>query len=253
MFERMDKESFIESPYYKTYDRFAKSLMDIPVDKINEIQENFDTIILKKYENIFYYDTHPSKVIFEFRDNNQFIFKITNEENSIKRYNNFLFAKYICDKFKLDLIKIPNTIIIDMICNGKNVKFTIEEKVDIMDTGQTRTEFEKNPDLLDDTVYQLITFTVNTGFSDIDYRNIPIIKEDYKNDGNIKKRIALIDLEDMDSVTIGLFGKPRVRGLLKCIGNKKQWKMIKDQCIESKINIDDYEYEFNDALNHLNI
>lgn len=93
------------------------------------------------------------RTIFEFKDDVRFVFKITDNINSINRYDNYLFSKYICDYFNLNLLKIPKTILVIIKHNGNNKKFTIEEKMNIKNIKGTCEEFHENADAVNDTVY----------------------------------------------------------------------------------------------------
>lgn len=217
-------------------------LSNIPNNILDEIRDNIDMILTKKYKGATFYITKDTIQVFELYNYKNYVFKVGNMS---KRFANIINGKRICNTKKFDLLLIPDiTIATIKDANGKLYEILMEEKIDIEDKKQSKSTFENQPQYLNDTIEQLSKFICETHFSGVDFRNIPIIKENYVTNGLTKKRIALIDLEDMESSEIGLFGGPRVLGLLRCVDNIQHLNIIKNVAVEYGIDIDAYKYDF---------
>ncbi len=78
---------------------------------------------------------------------------------------------------------------------------------------------------LNEAIRQLAVFICKTGYSDVRWRNIPVLNNSLDENGN--RKIALIDIEEMDSPEVGLFGGARTRGLVRCV-NEEQGKIVEE-------------------------
>lgn len=127
-------------------------------------------------------------------------------------------AKEICLINNLGLLIIPcaKKFILNTDDNRKCVVIA-EECMDINHQESAQKEFyNKYSADLYETVRQLAFFVARTGFNDVTPRNIPILNEaeDYQG----PRRVALIDLEHMESTINGFTGDGNGScGLLRCV------------------------------------
>ncbi len=139
-----------------------------------------------------------------------------------ERFKNMVHAKRICLVDKLDLLHVPHAKKFDFKTpDGKEGVMIVEERMNISHSDKDQEElYYRHSKNLNGTARQLATFIAKTGFNDVAPRNIPIINEDKGYNGS--PRIALIDLEDMDSAVNGFKGDINGScGLIGCVSKEQ--------------------------------
>ncbi len=138
-------------------------------------------------------------------------------ENIINRFRNISKARRVCQKFELNHLVVPQSKIIELVYQNKKIVILAQEKINCNATDSMQEEFYlKNPDRVKDAVFQLFVLICETGYSDVCWRNNPIINN-YK--------IALIDLEEMVGSRVGVIGRPpHGNSLIKLLDEKQaEW------------------------------
>jgi hypothetical protein len=204
-------------------------IVNMPQNIVEQINTLLPNIQAKEKDNAIHW--HPSgeeNLIFSLTDEPKWIFKIKSqtaaaEQTNENRFANMERAREVCKEHNLNLLIVP-----------KAEKFTVggitiiaEERMDI---GQNMEAEKENYRLggLDETVRQLAVFIAKTGFSDVAWRNIPLLDRDSQFEGN--RRVALIDLEEMGGALIGLFTGPTQRpGLIGCVHTEAQVDVVLEE------------------------
>lgn len=153
-----------------------------------------------------------------------------------ERFKNMVKAKRVCLVNKLDLLEVPHAKKFNFTTHdGKDGVMIVEECMNISHSDKDQEElYHRHVKKLNVTVRQLATFIAQTGFNDVAPRNIPIINEAKSYKG--PRRIALIDLEDMDSAVNGFKGDVNGScGLIGCV-SKKQIDIVLDEAQKQGIN-----------------
>lgn len=142
------------------------------------------------------------------------------------RYEKTIFAKTVIRTHQLGLLIIPNTKLFTVTLRKRKHAVIVEQKMDIdQDIDVQEQSFLDYADSLNEAVCQLALFICKTGYSDVAWRNNPILNNSLDEKGN--RKIVLVDLEELDSPEVGLFGEEnKRRGLVGCV-NEKQGKMVK--------------------------
>lgn len=139
-----------------------------------------------------------------------------------KRFANSVKAKEICLAHGLDLLEVPATRKIEI----GNQTINAEKRQKISSSQERQEDFYYELSGLNRTVKQLTTFGVKARFSDIAWRNIPILDDDPEYAGD--RRVALIDVEEMESARVGIFGSKTPAGvitrtgLINCLTSEEQ-------------------------------
>ncbi|MCI5052946.1 MAG: hypothetical protein MRY21_07440 [Simkaniaceae bacterium] len=149
------------------------------------------------------------------------IFKlhIDSTSNDMKdRFSNMLKAVEEIANNKLDLLVVPNAKLFEIQHNGQTYPVLVEKKLTFNPSASGQEQlYEKSGKTLNESVRQLALLISKTGLQDIDFRNIPILKE--TDDFGLRK-IGLIDLEFMNDPTYSAFYGNyycRDRGLIRCV------------------------------------
>src|SRR5690606_32895894 len=109
--------------------------------------------------------------------------------------------------------------------DGEKYDIIAERKLDLNPSESAQEQyFEEYASSLNETIRQLAVFICNTGYSDVEWRNNPVLNNSLNEFG--QRKIGLIDIEEMDSKTTGLFGGGfGRRGLVRCV-NEEQGKIV---------------------------
>ncbi len=161
------------------------------------------------------------------------IFKMNFGDSGVikSRYKKMLLAEDVCRKKGLNLLKIPRAKMFSInvkLSDGaraKEVSVIAEQFLQVAPTEKAMEEdFYKQGAKLDGAIAQLAKFICETGYSDVEFRNNPVIRE---NNGPAK--IALLDIEEMTEERVGLFGVswPRRSGLVACAVSREQIDAVK--------------------------
>ncbi len=162
---------------------------------------------------------------------------IDDKEIMEDRYENMIKAKEVCLVNNLALLIIPHAKKFTLDINdGRKCVIIAEECMDINHEESAQEEFyHVYSKELNETARQLAIFVAKTGFNDVSWRNIPLINEakDYKG----PRRVALIDLEHMESIVNGFNGDGNGScGLIRCV-SEEQLDIVIEEARKHGINI----------------
>lgn len=162
-----------------------------------------------------------STIVFSFEDKPELVFKIATKYGNQKlkcRFENKLKGKAICMAHDLDHLTIPKIKRIYL----ENKMILAEEYLPITQKYNTDRRYEASPALIKtEAIRQLVIFIAHTNWSDVAYRNIPLIDEPSSENHN---NIALIDLEELYDASLqeggavtGIYGSLYREGLMSCL------------------------------------
>jgi len=135
---------------------------------------------------------------------------------SEERFANMVKAKEVCLTHQLNLLVLPHA----QKFNVAGITLIAEECVNINQNESAQEQLYQLSGL-NETARQLATFIAKTGFSDVEWRNMPLVDTAPEFQGN--RRVALIDLEEMDEAATGIFGADFLRrGLIRCLHSEAQ-------------------------------
>jgi hypothetical protein len=188
--------------------------VDIKEETIEKINTLFPKLIAQQKDEGIQWHT---KQVFSLVSDPQHIFKLDPTE---RRFQNMVEAKKISLAHDLNLLKIPSAR--ELYIQGRAL--IAEECLDIQQEASKQEELYAKLSGMEETVRQLAIFIAKTGFSDVEWRNIPIVDDAPGFLGS--RRVALIDLEEMGergSPNTGIFGKGQIRrGLIRCLSSEQQ-------------------------------
>jgi len=212
--------------------------INVSQDTMKTLTKLIPTILEKKnHDDITWYSSR-SNLVFSLNSAPGLVFKthspgagavgangrlISPKQCVEERYQNMLRAKEVCLASNLDLLVVPS---------AKKIyvyKYPIiaEQRLDCCSHPGAHESFYRELDGLTPAFKQLTTFVAKTGFSDVEWRNIPIIDA---NPELTQRRIALVDLEAMESAAIGIFGGGwGRRGLIRCCGTEDQINTVLEE------------------------
>lgn len=230
-----------QSAEYRLSEKALQEGMSISEETISTIQQYMEKILQGKGEKgIKFYNSQEKHRVFALDSASGIIFKMhvkekgeIGEEFSMKtRYETMINAQTVIRTHQLGLLVIPNAKHFTINFQGKEYEILAERKVDINPLSSMQEQyFQTYAKSLNETIRQLAVFICHTGFTDIEWRNIPILNNCLDERGN--RKFALIDLEKIDIgdqaslAEIGLFGGPKRRGLVKCV-NEEQGKIVEE-------------------------
>jgi len=204
----------------------------IPVEKLNFLVSKIQATCLgaknEQDDDIIWYNS--SEFVFSFKSISNLMFKIYRpgmgtgrgnktlwgSENAEARYTNMVKAQAVCTKLNLHLIVIPHA---KKITVDKEIVI-VEERVNINDPSARETLYTLPG--LDETIRQFATFIAETQFNDVKLNNIALLDVDPTFMGS--RRIALFDLEHMESASEGFYGAGLngSSGLIGCLFTQQQ-------------------------------
>ncbi len=190
-------------------------------------------------DDIKFYNSQYNNRVFELKDVPGLIFKM-NYNNAEDRYKKMINAHYVLRINSLALLVLPHAKIFDVNVNGESHKIIAEQKLNIIvNESMQESLFYNSKEKLNDTIKQLALFICKTGYSDVEFRNNPIIN----NENGImdeKNKIALLDIEETAGAEIGLFRGFCRSGLIALV-DKENNDAIKNIAQENNISIDNFE------------
>jgi hypothetical protein len=139
-----------------------------------------------------------------------------------QRLANIRRAEEVCKAHKLGLLLIPRAK--KIVIAGKTL--LVEERIPLQNDESAQEKLYHDLSGLDETIKQLALFIIKTGFSDVEWRNVPIVDDSPGFLGN--RRIALIDLEEMGDVAKGIYGNGFRRGLIGILATEQQMNSVKE-------------------------
>ncbi len=214
--------------------------IDISPETIAKIQElmpkirsrdDDDEIRFYPSQNLVFSLTSAPNIIFKMATPGRLIFRpgglLSAAQLTEERFANMVKAKEVCLAHQLGLLIIPSAKKIEINFNGQRISLIAEECCNISQNESAQELLYTLPGL-NDTARQLATLIAKTGFSDVEWRNMPIIDDDPEFEG--PRRIVLIDLEEMEDAAIGIFGGGLGRrGLIRCMFTEEQINIAMDE------------------------
>lgn len=184
---------WLSSPYA----RFLGPNTQLPPKIAETLQANMPAVLNRQSNDAV--TVHKAKsIVFELKEIPGLIFKtvvdLENRGEIKKRMEAIDNARKVIAQENLHLLEIPKSRLIHVA--GQDV--IVEEKVNI-NTNESAQEqyYESCATELNETVRQLAKFIALTGFSDVEWGNIPIMNGYNDDEGN--RSVALIDIEAGDS------------------------------------------------------
>lgn len=173
-----------------------------------------------KPEDMKFFSATGGNVVFSMKKFPDLIFKTQSDSKAVEdRFDNIVQAREVCKTNRLGLLNIPEAAKFFITHDNKQHAFIAEKYVDISASDNNQEKlFATHAARLNETVRQATTFICKTKFSDVAWRNIPIDNDSIKRKGDLI--LDLIDLEERESVAVGLFGRKgelRRDGLAKCV------------------------------------
>lgn len=202
----------------------------ISEETVVKIQSSMANVLKREEDGgVKLYSSQHSHRVFALDAAPDFIFKMAPGSNqSIRqRYQRMINAHAVCRTHKLGLLIIPKAKLFTVKVEGKDYDIIAEQKLDINPNESAQEQYyEDYADSLDEAIRQLAIFICKTGYSDVERRNNPILNNSIDEHGN--RKFALIDIEEIDSPEIGLFGGGwGRRGLVRCI-NEQQGQIVRE-------------------------
>lgn len=168
--------------------------------------------------------------VFKLAEHPELVFKTAppfiagGSEQTNTRFKNMVKAKEVCLAHDLGLLIIPHAQKFTVNANNRDYVFIAEESLDLnpKESEQEELYYQFSTEL-SETVRQLAILIAKTGFNDVVWRNIPILNEGSEFQG--PRRVALIDLEHMESIVAGFKGSRGFLGngscgLIGCVSEK---------------------------------
>nr|QBK89788.1 MAG: hypothetical protein LCPAC101_00710 [Pithovirus LCPAC101] len=219
------------------FDNFelAEYDLDFPDEDVNILRN----MIYTKYDERIKYNSAKYN-IFSFYKLDKYIFKsvkckYTSEyiKNIVNRYKKVLYAKKVCNDNNLNLLVVPKSKLI--FC--KDTLIIIEEKLNFNSLSSVQEHIYRTKYVeMKDVIMQLALFISLTGLNDVVWRNIPVLENTLK--------IGLIDTDEMDNVSGGLFrGSYDRTGLLECTNPIYKDEILKIAVDNTNMSLEFFEYK----------
>lgn len=233
--QKTAQESFHKNEGYDISEQELQQGISISEDTISKIQICMKNVLkrkevggLKFYNSqdnhrVFSLDTAPD-LIFKMKANKNF-HTIGLDDSMKARYQTMINSQTVVRTYKLGLLVIPNAKLFTVNVEGEEHEIIAERKVDINPHESAQEQyFQDYAESLNEAIRQLAIFICKTGYGDVNWRNNPVLNNSLDENGN--RKIALIDLEEMDKPQVGLFGRgDGRRGLVRCV-NEEQGKIV---------------------------
>lgn len=200
-----------------------------------KIQQLIPKIIRRKDDEAIEWLAKGNNLVFRVKEMPNIVYKIAPPGVSVlrggkslnskaisdERFANMVKAKEVCLANDLGLLTIPHATKFDVEVSGISYTLIAEESLDFDPNESAHEElYHKYSTELNETARQLAIFITKTGFNDVTWRNIPIINESAEFRGH--RRVALIDLEHMNSAKNGFLGDLNGScGLIRCVSEEQ--------------------------------
>lgn len=214
-------------PFSSELESTGVSSLQLPDNLDAKILEYMDEVINDKdSDGVTYYNSQGDHRVFELSSVPGIIFKVMPNPSERKhtmhaRYDSILKAQKICREYGLEKLAIPPSSLFTLRYNDKQYDVLAEKKLDI-DTDESIQEqiYYEYADDLTEAISQLAIFICKTGYSDVVWRNNPVLNS---HADEAPRKIALIDLEEVGDASTGLWGNidPFRRGLIGCINEEQ--------------------------------
>ncbi len=228
-----------------------QSGVDISKQTITAIQACMKNVLQdKKKEGVKLYNSQPGHRVFSSDSAPEYIFKMNASSNcnpsdrdgSMRaRYQRMIRAQTVCRTYALGLLVIPNAKLFTVDVEGEKYEIIAEKKLDLNPSEDVQElNFEQYASSLNETIRQLAVFICKTGYSDVEWRNNPVLNDAPDQFGC--RKIGLINIEEMQSTTIGLFGDGYDRrGLVGCV-DKEQGKIVEHEAKKYGVSTDSFAF-----------
>jgi len=179
-----------------------------------KLQGLLPTILDERNDPEIEWISKSNTTVFKLTGIPDFVFKAqsvrSNNSPMISRFRNMEKGREICAQYGLNLLVIPAALMLTMHRNKIDYDFIVEESLPIEPNASFNEEFyHQYSQTFNETARQLAIFVAESGFFDVDWRNLPALPPN---------RIALIDLEDMGNRRGGFLGHHNNSiGLLNCV------------------------------------
>ncbi len=209
-----------------------------------EYVTNFNKV---KLENVNVYSSGNENIVFEVNEIGDTIFKLSKKFDGIqKRLENINKCMEICSELNLDLIKIPHIEVFNVCVGGKERLVLAEEKLQFNPSETYQQSFHlEDSSKLDPVIDQLYQFILKSGWSDVEYRNMPLFTERVviKSEEGVTKeelitKVALFDLEHLDGSEKGLCGDALSTGLIGLVNLRLAGTLVEKIASQSQISAD---------------
>lgn len=189
----------------------------------------------KKTPGIVFHHSSFNHCVFSLDTDPNYIFKMNlpgmdalpKEYCMEERYEQIIRARTVCRVHQLGLLVIPKVKPFTVKVGDQEYGLLAEERLDFhADRGAQRHYFQRYASDLTEAIRQLAVFICKTGYSDVCWRNNPILEKSL--DEPRCRKIGLFDLEEMKGAEIGLFGHTSGirQGLVGCV-TAEQGEMVK--------------------------
>jgi hypothetical protein len=209
--------------------------MNISEATAAKIQQLIPKIIKREDDEGIEWLAKGNNLVFRVKETPNIVYKMAPPEVSVmrgnkllnskaisdKRFDNMVKAKEVCLANDLGLLIIPHAKKFDVEASGITYTLIAEESLDFDPNESAHEElYHKYSTELNETARQLAIFVAKTGFNDVTWRNIPLLNESFGFHG--PRRVALIDLEHMDSAKNGFLGDINGScGLIRCVSEEQ--------------------------------
>lgn len=167
-------------------------------------------------------------LVFEIPEYPQLVFIFRGIE---KRFDALVQAKHVCMTHQLESLIIPHALKFEIEFEGTQYLMLAEEKLDI----QANEFYQENLycthiDKLIPIIRQLATFIAKTEFSDVNWRNIPLLNTSLRN----TLQVALFDVDETEGAWTGFFGRKgylgtKRLGLIGCAFTEEQIDLVLEE------------------------
>ncbi|MCH9612107.1 MAG: hypothetical protein S4CHLAM102_05900 [Chlamydiia bacterium] len=184
--------------------------VDIPPDLVEFVNQHTDALLGgEPLDGVEYFQSRYDSRVFTKSDWPDIICKFS--PKSKERYKSICRSRAVCQSLSLHHLVVPLATLVPI-----NLPFPllVEERLNISrgERAQER-DYTIYKDDLHEPIRQLAHFIIETGFSDVTWRNVPVIVPPTP-----EGSIGLVDLEEFAEPLTGLFGGFHRRGLVCCIG-----------------------------------
>ncbi|MBS4166975.1 MULTISPECIES: DUF648 domain-containing protein [unclassified Neochlamydia] len=192
-----------------------------------KIQQLIPKIISREDDEAIKWLAKGNNLVFRIKETSNVVYKMARPGISVfrggkwlnskaisnERFDNMIEAKKVCLANDLGLLIIPHGRKFDVEVSGVAYTLIAEESLDFNPNESAQEElYHTYSRELNETARQLAIFVAKTGFNDVTWRNIPILNEIPEFHG--PRRVALIDLEHMNSAINGFLGYFNKNGFL---------------------------------------
>ncbi|WP_284452635.1 hypothetical protein [Parachlamydia acanthamoebae] len=205
--------------------------IDISQDTVSKIEKLLPKILGKKDDDAIDWLSTGNNLVFKLKEVPNLVFKVNPTRTSRNRFANMIKAKRVCLAHRLDHLVVPHAkqfIVKPSLSSPRMYAFIAEENLHVNPTTSEQQELHRTHAIkLKETWKQLAKFIALTEFNDVKPVNIPLVPE--KKGFEDPSRIALVDLEHMESAVDGFCGSyNKSNGLLSCIPAEQIKDIVKE-------------------------